>query len=53
MFNAFVSEYALETPLVNTELFVLGVLNKPFPKVTPVVPVVILALENTGVLKNF
>ena len=53
--NAFVNEYALEVPLVKKvfALFVLPVPNNPFPKLTPVVPVVILALENTGVLKNF
>jgi hypothetical protein len=55
IFNAFVNEYALEEPLVKKvfALFVLTVPNNPLPKLTPVVPVVILALENTGVLKNF
>jgi len=55
IFNAFVSEYALEVPLVRKvfALFVLRVPSNPFPKLTPVLPVVILVLENTGVLKNF
>jgi len=34
-------------------LFTLLLLSKLFPKLTPVLPVVILVLENTGVLKNF
>jgi hypothetical protein len=59
-FSAFVSVYALEVPdkcppvpLLAKKAFVPVAPNILFPKSTPVLPVVILVLENTGVLKNF
>jgi hypothetical protein len=65
IFNAFVSEYALEVPIPTLPpvavkkpfvVFVLPVpVKKPFPKVPPVLPIVLLlkVLENPGDLKNF